>query len=513
MSDSPDGPAGEARDDSMRAIETAADTTATTATLDSAQGDAADSPGDVPAEAEAAASTTVGAVASVEPAVEVDAGDGNGTNGAGANGNGANGNGSNGNGDAAGKASRQSVTAIASERSDTKVLSLITTAPLPPPPPWAKVGAEVSGTEARSRRWPKVVAIVGGVAVFLVAAILLFDWTQRNNILPGVSVDGVDVGGLSRGDALDLVDEESDVALSQVVAGQADGETHKVTLVDLGVRADVDAAVSNAVAARETQADEPEGFRLAAVTGPFVRTYHRLLNKPVDVEVELSYSVDPATRDGWVNGVKAAMDRAPVDARIDVSTGQFQILPSAVGRQLDSVALTQLVDANARDWALASFGADGAGEEIAFDLPVAIIPPAVTEENIGITIFVNRSERRLYHYAGKDLVKTYEVAVGTPGHPTPKGEFKIVEKRKNPTWVNPAPSGWGAGMPKSIPPGPSNPLGLRALNLNASGIRIHGTNNTGSLGSAASHGCIRMANDQIVEFFELIPVDTRVIII
>lgn len=505
MSDSPDGPAAEAPDDSM-SIETAADASVKTTTLHSAQGGTADSQAD--AAAEAAASTAVGAVAGAEPASDAEVGSGNGLNG-----DGANGNGSSGSGGGTGEGNGQAPTATVPERSDTKVLSLIATAPLPPPPPWAKVGAEVSGTETSSRRWPKVVAIVGGVVVFLVAAILLFDWTQRNNILPGVSIDGVDVGGLSRTDALDLVDEKTDVALSQVVAGQADGETHKVKLVDLGVQADVDAAVADAVAARETQADEPEGFRLAVVTGPFVRTYHRLLDKPVDVEVELSYAVDPATRDGWVNGVKTAMDRAPVDARIDVSTGQFQLLPSAAGRQLDPAALAQSVDANVRDWALASFGADTAGEEIAFDLPVAIIPPAVTEENIGITIFVNRSERRLYHYSGKDLVKTYEVAVGTPGHPTPKGEFKIVEKRKNPTWVNPAPNGWGAGMPKSIPPGPSNPLGLRALNLNASGIRIHGTNNTGSLGSAASHGCIRMANSQIVEFFELIPVDTRVIII
>jgi len=88
-----------------------------------------------------------------------------------------------------------------------------------------------------------------------------------------------------------------------------------------------------------------------------------------------------------------------------------------------------------------------------------------------------------------------------------------VQKRYRPTWSNPAPNGWGKGMPASIPPGPSNPLGTRALNLNASGIRIHGTNKDGSIGRAASHGCMRMHRWDIEDLYERVEVGTPVLIV
>ena len=99
-------------------------------------------------------------------------------------------------------------------------------------------------------------------------------------------------------------------------------------------------------------------------------------------------------------------------------------------------------------------------------------------------ILVRTGENRLYHYENGVLAKTYTVATGTPQYPTPKGNFQIVLKRFRPTWVNPDPTGWGKSLPKSIPPGPGNPLGTRAMNLNSPGIRIHGTSNVRSLGTA-----------------------------
>jgi hypothetical protein len=89
--------------------------------------------------------------------------------------------------------------------------------------------------------------------------------------------------------------------------------------------------------------------------------------------------------------------------------------------------------------------------------------------------------------------------------------FEIVEKRYMPTWVNPAPDGWGAGMPASIGPGLSNPLGLRALNWSADGIRFHGTTATYSLGYNASHGCVRMANEDVIELYDLVDVGTPIV--
>jgi L,D-transpeptidase ErfK/SrfK len=80
-----------------------------------------------------------------------------------------------------------------------------------------------------------------------------------------------------------------------------------------------------------------------------------------------------------------------------------------------------------------------------------------------------------------------------------------------PSWGNPG-SAWAANMPAYIPPGPSNPLGTRALNLNASGIRIHGTTSDWSIGRAASHGCMRMHRWDVEELFDRVEIGTPVLI-
>ena len=125
-------------------------------------------------------------------------------------------------------------------------------------------------------------------------------------------------------------------------------------------------------------------------------------------------------------------------------------------------------------------------------------------------IVVNLAERKLYYYANSSLSRVYDVAVGMPRWPTPTGSFQIVSKLVNPSWYNPG-SSWGFSMPRSIGPGPNNPLGLRAMGISAPRILIHGTSNYWSIGKAASHGCIRMRNSEVVDFFPLIdmgvPVD------
>ena len=105
------------------------------------------------------------------------------------------------------------------------------------------------------------------------------------------------------------------------------------------------------------------------------------------------------------------------------------------------------------------------------------------------------------------------MATGQLGiYPTPQGHFAIVAKRINPTWVNPAKDTWGAGEPDFIPPGPDNPLGTRAMDLSAPGIRIHGTPADSSIGHYASHGCIRMHIWEAEDLFNRVEVGTPVII-
>lgn len=124
-------------------------------------------------------------------------------------------------------------------------------------------------------------------------------------------------------------------------------------------------------------------------------------------------------------------------------------------------------------------------------------------------IIVRLSQRKLYYYKGKSLKAVYSIAVGNTEFPTPKGNWKIVRKRKNPIWRNPG-EDWSSDMPDQIPAGPNNPLGQRALDLNAAGIRFHGTPNTGSVGRAVSHGCMRMYPGQIATLYEMVTIGTPV---
>ena len=66
-------------------------------------------------------------------------------------------------------------------------------------------------------------------------------------------------------------------------------------------------------------------------------------------------------------------------------------------------------------------------------------------------------------------------------------------------------------MPEYIPPGPSNPLGVAAIYWDASGIRFHGTASTSSIGTAASHGCVRLTNDDIMEMYDVVDIGSPIV--
>jgi L,D-transpeptidase ErfK/SrfK len=99
------------------------------------------------------------------------------------------------------------------------------------------------------------------------------------------------------------------------------------------------------------------------------------------------------------------------------------------------------------------------------------------------------------------VVKVYGIAVGKRSTPSPSGNFHIASRVVKPTWFQPG---------KVVGPGPANPLGTRWMGLGYKGYGIHGTNRPTSIGKAASHGCIRMRNQDVEELFELVQVGDEV---
>ena len=127
-------------------------------------------------------------------------------------------------------------------------------------------------------------------------------------------------------------------------------------------------------------------------------------------------------------------------------------------------------------------------------------------------IIVDIGDLRLYLYRDGKLIKSYSVATGQPAYPTPTGSYSIVTMTKDPTWLPPN-SDWAKNA-KPIPPGTENPLGTRWMGTSASGVGIHGVppSEDGSIGTYASHGCIRMHNWDAVDLFDHVVIGMPVII-
>jgi lipoprotein-anchoring transpeptidase ErfK/SrfK len=115
-----------------------------------------------------------------------------------------------------------------------------------------------------------------------------------------------------------------------------------------------------------------------------------------------------------------------------------------------------------------------------------------------ISLRVDLSERQLYVEQGGSTVATYTVTVGTSAHPTPRGKFGIKHIVWNPRWVPPD-EAWAKNKTAKGPGEKGNPMGKVKLFFNEPDYYIHGTLTTSELGTAASHGCIRMRNSDVIE--------------
>lgn len=129
------------------------------------------------------------------------------------------------------------------------------------------------------------------------------------------------------------------------------------------------------------------------------------------------------------------------------------------------------------------------------------------------TIVVKTGERRLYYVLGGGQAVRYPIAVGMPGREW-EGTNTVARKEVNPTWVPPAEVRHDKPtLPAFIPPGPSNPLGPRALVLAWGEYAIHGTNKRESIGTRASYGCIRMYNEDVADLYNRVSVGTQVVMV
>jgi lipoprotein-anchoring transpeptidase ErfK/SrfK len=228
---------------------------------------------------------------------------------------------------------------------------------------------------------------------------------------------------------------------------------------------------------------------------------------PVGVSVPLALSHSQAAVRAWIRGVVAPGTwRAPRPARLRMTLRHMLVRESEGGFKLNRRAVARKVDR-----ALA-----GLDERRLHQRMLKVRPKRTTRELRNahpVVVTVDRDGYRLRVFRRLRIWKRYGIAVGMAGRDTPRGLYRVTNKAVNPAWTKPH-SDWVAPEERGevVPGGhPENPLKARWLGI-VDGVGIHGTAEEWSIGTRASHGCIRMRVADVIDLYPRVPVGTPVLI-
>jgi|SRR6187549_199716 len=338
------------------------------------------------------------------------------------------------------------------------------------------------------------IALATVVAMLLLGAVAAYayDSTQDDEIAEGVTIGGVDVGGMDAARAERAVRRQLLAPLRHSLRVGYDGETWELSGKRLKVHADLDAAVEEAL----------EVSRDGGLPGRVVRY---VTGGEVDEAVPADVEYSERTINRFVRDVAEEVNREPRDASVEASGSSLTVVPPEYGRKLRDNLLTEQLNA-----AVLNANADHAIAARTHPLKPDVMASEVAEE-YPTYLTLDRSTYTLRFWKNLKLAKTYTVAVGQEGLETPEGLYAIQDKQVEPTWHVPESDWAGSLAGQDIPPGPSNPLKARWMGI-YEGAGIHGTEETYSLGSAASHGCVRMAIPDVEELYDLVEVGTPIYI-
>lgn len=130
-------------------------------------------------------------------------------------------------------------------------------------------------------------------------------------------------------------------------------------------------------------------------------------------------------------------------------------------------------------------------------------------------VFVNLQERMLEVYDHQNMIAAFPITPGSSSIPAPRGNWKVIVMASMPYFRHDEKmlnEGIQSTNFHQLPPGPNSPVGVMWMGLNRRGIGLHGTSNPETIGRAASHGCIRLANWDAVRLSSLVSVGTPVTI-
>ncbi len=331
-----------------------------------------------------------------------------------------------------------------------------------------------------------LLALVGGAV-----AAYAYDSSRDDLIAKGVTVAGVDVGGMRVDEARRAVARSLEEPLGQPIRVARAGRRFNLSAEDAGVTADVRGMVDDAL-------EESRDGNI------ITRVARDLRGEEETVRIAARVSYDQEAVDGLVARVEKAMNRPPQDAEVEFPS--LERIESKRGLKVRAAQLERRISQ-----AFADLDA-----ERRLRIPAKRIQPKVTtaelEEKYPIVLVADRYSFQLHLYEGLELTRSYTVAVGAVGFDTPAGLYHIQNKAVDPAWSVPN-SAWAGSLAGTVVPGgvPENPLKERWLGI-YDGAGIHGTDQTYSLGTAASHGCIRMSIPEVIELYDKVPVGAPIYI-
>jgi lipoprotein-anchoring transpeptidase ErfK/SrfK len=324
------------------------------------------------------------------------------------------------------------------------------------------------------------------LALLILAASPAAAAAQEPRIPPGAKAAGVDVGNLLLSEAAAVLQQHFAGAMAQTVEVRVAGRRLRAPMKSIDFVFDPMRTARRANIAARATPPAPDGTH------------------PVDVPLYATWNADK---------VKAFATKVDRRTRVRARNARLRITLTRLIRRKARVGWS--VDAAQLKTAIEQTIQNPAAPRILRATRERVHPKvnfADLRRRYGTVLTIDRSGFRLRMFKRLKLSKTYDIAVGLPGYPTPTGLYSITNKAVNPAWSAPDQPWAGAYRNEVVAGGsPENPLKARWMGI-VGGVGIHGTAAEYSIGTQASHGCIRMRVPDVIDLYPRVPVGTPVLI-
>ena len=342
-------------------------------------------------------------------------------------------------------------------------------------------------------KWFIVGTATLAVLVVLGGALYAYDHARADEIAPGLRIAGVPLGGLTPEQAKARLEREIMAPLQKPIVVHHDKKTWTLGAREARLRADLSTMVDDALA-RSRHGDL------------ISRSWRSLTGEKLTDDLQPTVQYSDAAIVRMIDKVRKAIERPAKDATIKISGAGISTVSGTDGLAVQASRLHRQIRAAMTSTTAAR----------TFVAKTRHLKPKVDTDDLkrqyGTVVIVNRGQFKLRLFKNLKETESYGIAVGQVGLETPAGRYSIANKAVNPAWHVPN-SDWAGDLAGKVIAGddPSNPIKARWLGI-YDGVGIHGTADDASIGSNASHGCIRMHIPDVEKLYDEVPVGSTVYI-